>query len=344
MFVHSSRILKQIEYLNSREIPTDEVFQKGGFSREQLLDPDQTFSLEQFIEVLNFAVKRTGDPFYGLMMGQEPHIAGTVGMLCASCKNLKEAYVQGCTYFQLQGDFAEIKFHEDRYYPRISYSLAPWWEMNSPETARHEVDAMFSFLVTILKVNSNSALSPHRIHLQISAPDEAEDYRRFFGSMPVFNQEANEIIFRARDLTIPMKAFNPETYQLLKAHVESRIRQISEQVLVSDKVRTILLSSLRYSFPDMETVASRLNVSTRTLQRMLSNENTSYKSLLQDTRFDLAQKLLKQNQLSISEISYMLGYSDLGNFSRSFKKYMGSSPQDYRNSLIAKPPSNERSV
>lgn len=154
--------------------------------------------------------------------------------------------------------------------------------------------------------------------------------------MPQFDQTTNEMIFSARDLAIPMKAFNPETYELLKSHIESRLRQIDNKVLVSDKVRTILLSSLRYSFPDMETVASRLNVSPRTLQRKLSNENTSFKSLLQDTRFDLAQKLLRQNELSISEISYMLGYSDLGNFSRSYKRYTGSSPQEYRNQLFAK--------
>jgi AraC-like DNA-binding protein len=79
-------------------------------------------------------------------------------------------------------------------------------------------------------------------------------------------------------------------------------------------------------------VASKLNISSRTLQRQLSNEKTSFKALLQKTRFDLATDLLKNKEFTISEISYMLGYSDLGNFSRSFKKYAGISPQDYRRS------------
>jgi AraC-like DNA-binding protein len=336
MFVHSSRIQKQIAYLKSKGISTEELFRQGGFSQEQIQDPAHTFQLEQFIDVLEYAIESTGDRYYGLKMGQEPHVAGTVGMLCACCRNLEEAFIQGCKYFQLQGDFAEIEFLEDSDHPSIRYTLAEYWTINSPATARHEVDAMFAFLTTILKINSNQTLRPYRIYLETSTPDNPNVYEQIFGIMPQFGQATNEIFFSARDLTIPMKAFNPETYELLKSHIETRLRQIANKVMVSDKVRTILLTSLRYSFPDMETVASRLNVSPRTLQRMLSNENTSFKSLLQDTRFDLAKKLLKQKELSISEISYMLGYSDLGNFSRSFKRYTGNSPQEHRNQLFAK--------
>lgn len=336
MFVHSSRILKQVEYLNSKGISTENLFRKAGFSVEEVRDPAKTFDLDQFIEVLEYALEQTGDRYYGLGMGKEPHIAGTVGMLCASCRNLEEAFIQGCKYFQVQGDFADIRFMEDKDYPRIRYTVAQSWRINSPETARQEVDAVFAFLTTIVKINSNHILHPYRVNLVIEAPADPEIYEKAFGVLPNFNQSDNELIFRSRDLLIPMKAFNPETQELLRSHVENRLKQIHNQVRVSDKVKTILLSSFRYSFPDMEAVASRLHVSPRTLQRMLSNENTSFKALLQDTRFDLAQKLLKQKELSISEISYVLGYSDLGNFSRSYKKYAGISPQEFRNSLVAK--------
>jgi AraC-like DNA-binding protein len=64
-------------------------------------------------------------------------------------------------------------------------------------------------------------------------------------------------------------------------------------------------------------------MSPRTLQRQLSNEKTNFKTLLHNTLFDLAKQMLRKKDLTISEISYMLGYSDLGNFSRSFKKKIG---------------------
>ena len=77
-----------------------------------------------------------------------------------------------------------------------------------------------------------------------------------------------------------------------------------------------------------------LNLNSRTLHRKLFEEQTNFKDILQETRFGIAKQLLIKNFLTISEISYMLSYSDLGNFSRSLKIYTGKSPQEYRNEII----------
>lgn len=337
MFVHSFRIKKQVEYLQSLGIDPEGLFLKAGIDPEEIQDPEKTFSLDQFIAVLEFGMEQTGDPYYGLKLGKEPHIAGTIGMMCASCRNLKEAYIQGCKYFRVQGDFATIEFMDDRQYPGIRYTPAQSWILKSPETVRQEIEAMFSFLVSILKINSNHVLRPFRISFAADRPSDLTVYKEVFGIVPLFDQKENVILFRSQDLLIPMKAFNPETFELLRMHIETQVKRISGASLVSEKVRSILLSSLRYRFPDINTVASKLNMSPRTLQRQLNNEQTSFKILLQDTRFNLAKHLLRQKSFSISEISYMLGYSDLGNFSRSFKKYTGTSPQYYRKMELFSP-------
>lgn len=330
MFVQSSRFRKQFEYLSSKGIDPKDFFIETGITSSDLSDSEKTFSLDQFISLLEYALEQTGDLHYGMRLGKEPHLAGTIGMMCASCKNLKEAFIQGCKYFSVQGDFASIKFVDDEHYPRIRYSLAESWILKSPETARNEVETMFSFLVNILQLNSNHTLLPFEIHLISQRPVDVQAYVDSFGVEPVFAQDENEIVFRGRDLAIPMKAFNPETFEILRSHIENQLKKYSGDSRISEKVKSILLSSLKYSFPDITTVASKLNMSSRTLQRQLSNENTSYKALLQDTRSELAQHLLKQKGFTISEISYMLGYSDLGNFSRSFKNYMGCTPQEFR--------------
>ena len=330
MYVHSFRIKKQIEYLESLGIAPGPIYERTGIDPGEMQDPDKTFSLDQYISVLDYAIEQSGSTYYGLRMGREPHIAGTIGMMCASCRNLKEAFIQGCKYFSIQGDFATMEYHDDSHYPSIRYSLAPAWILKSPETARHEIEAMFSYLIGILRINSNYALEPYRVNLDSKKPEDLSEYVEAFGIEPFFEQAENTILFRSKDLLIPMKAFNPETFELLRLHIEGQLKRINHESMTSDRVRSILLSSLRYRFPDINSVASKLNMSSRTLQRQLSNERTSFKELLQDTRSELAKQLLKKKSFTISEISFMLGYSDLGNFSRSFKRQTGLSPQEYR--------------
>lgn len=330
MFVQSSLIRRHFEYLRSRGVAADDLYSVLDCYHTDLLDAERSFSLEDYAAVLNFALEKTGDVYYGLKMGQEPHIAGTVGMLCASCRNLREAFIQGCRYFSMQGNIADIEFITGGRNPAIRYSPASSLSLNHPEAARQDTDIMFSFLSTILRINSNDSLQPCEVRYQWEPPVESLYYKEVFGRAPVFGAGSNEMLFRESDLGIPMKAFNPETFELLKGHVEKQIRKMDRSLPASEKVRSILLSSRYYSFPDMETVATKMNVSARTLQRMLSNEKTNFKSLLQDIRQELATQLLRQEDLTVSEIAYTLGYSDVGNFSRSFKKAAGLSPQEFR--------------
>ena len=219
MYVHSSRILKQIEVLTSRGIPVEPVYDLAQITPQEVTDPGKMFSFEQFHSVLEYAIEQTGDEYYGLRLGQEPYLAGTIGMMCASCRNLKEAFIQGCKYFEVQGNFAEIRFIKDTQYPKIEYTLTNAWRLKYPETARHEVDAVFSYLVQVLTINSNNTIKPYQVLLTREVPEDNHDYKKIFGIIPQFEQEKNVIVFREKDLLIPMKAFNPDSFQLLKNHI-----------------------------------------------------------------------------------------------------------------------------
>lgn len=330
MFVHGSRLQKQFEYLVKAGIDISPLYKQTGISRDTVIDQETTFDFEQYRVVLDFALRQTNNPEYGLEFGNQPQLGGTIGMMSASCKNLKEALIMGCKFLKLQGDFAELVFIDDDQFPKLIYTPVMAWVLESPQTAKLEVDAMFTFINTILKINSNGMLKAWKLNLAFDKPQHPEKYLEVFGTMPHFESEQNEMVFENATLLIPMKAFNPETFQVLNQHLESRITQLSNSENVTDKVRKVLYSSFKYQFPDIESVADKLNLSSRTLQRKLSEEKTSFMEVLQETRFGIAKQLLSQDHLTVSEISYILGYSDLGNFSRSFKKYFGNSPLEFK--------------
>jgi AraC-like DNA-binding protein len=80
----------------------------------------------------------------------------------------------------------------------------------------------------------------------------------------------------------------------------------------------------------IDKLASKLNVSRRTLQRRLSERNTSFLNVLQEVRSQVALRYLADDRLAITEIAFLLGYADQGSFSSAFKGWHGVSPRDYR--------------
>ncbi|MCF8146858.1 MAG: helix-turn-helix transcriptional regulator [Deltaproteobacteria bacterium] len=84
----------------------------------------------------------------------------------------------------------------------------------------------------------------------------------------------------------------------------------------------------------METISKELHLSSRTVYRKLREENVSYKTLLNETRKQLAQAYLEETKFSINEISYLLGFSETSAFHRAFKRWFGVNPSQYRRSAV----------
>jgi len=99
-------------------------------------------------------------------------------------------------------------------------------------------------------------------------------------------------------------------------------------------VKQVVVSLVDPAFPTIEQVAAHLNMSLRTLQRRLKTADSTYKQLLDDLRKDFALCYLRRPDLTIGEISYLLGYADNSVFTRSFKRWTGKSPQAYRGGAV----------
>ena len=80
----------------------------------------------------------------------------------------------------------------------------------------------------------------------------------------------------------------------------------------------------------MEAVARELAMSTRTLQRRLKGEGTSFQAVLGETRESLARHYLANSEMSAGEISFLLGYEDPRSFYRAFHDWTGLTPQVVR--------------
>ena len=122
----------------------------------------------------------------------------------------------------------------------------------------------------------------------------------------------------------------PDHVVFFEPNLQRSLIQLDEDATVSEKVKAILLENLPAGLCTIEDVAQRLAMSKRTLQRLLLEEQTNFKTLLDTTRQSLAQHYLEKSSMSTGEISFLLGFQEHNSFSRAFKNWTGNTPQEYR--------------
>ena len=151
----------------------------------------------------------------------------------------------------------------------------------------------------------------------------------YFGCPVRTGAAHNRLVLHRRDLDRPFLSYNEELLEILTPAVE---RSLDEQQprSITEAVKWIIKRSLTAGSPDIQTAAKELNVSSRTLQRQLAGENTSFKLLLSEARHELARVYLTDPSLDLKEVAFLIGYEDQNSFYRAFRSWEGDTPSNWR--------------
>jgi len=160
-------------------------------------------------------------------------------------------------------------------------------------------------------------------------PDDIEPHNRLFQCPIEFDSPAAEIIFDRSLLESPVITADPNLVAILDQHVKESLAKIPGRSL-SHQVRAFLSSRLPGTPPTLDETARDLGMSMRTIQRRLSEEDTSHKQLLRQIRHELALRYLKERSVAISEVAFLLGFSEPSAFYRAFRRWTGMTPVEYR--------------
>jgi len=174
-----------------------------------------------------------------------------------------------------------------------------------------------------------------RIHFTFPRPDYAGFMEELLQCPLYFSQSANELFFPEEQLERRSVMAEEVTAQLCEQQCEKLLQNVkSEGGLVEQVKRAIINRPGEVVLP--EEVAGQLNLSYRSLRRRLSEEGTSFKEIQGEIRMGLAKEYLRDTHLSTQEIAFLLGYSEVTNFHRAFKKQAGQTPGAYREEARAR--------
>jgi AraC-like DNA-binding protein len=272
------------------------------------------------------ALELTQSPWLGLEVGLGTDLAahGSVGYAGMASRDVGEALELLPAYgalrqnlmaftLRMQGTSAQLVLQED-----LPDASAREYVLG------HITGAVFRLLQTITGKDWSADTA---LDWPMPAPAWADAYRQLFPQIS-FDAPRWSITFSAAQLATPTLASDPEARRQAVRDCERQIEQRRAGQL-TERIRARLLACEGH-YPSLQTMADHEHLSPRSLIRHLHSEGSSYQSLLDQVRQDAAFWLLSRSNATVEEIAVQLGYSDPSNFSRTFRRWTGQTPRDFR--------------
>jgi AraC-like DNA-binding protein len=143
-----------------------------------------------------------------------------------------------------------------------------------------------------------------------------------------FGQPSHRVVFDASVLDLPLVTADPAATELLRAQCDRELAALAEAEGFVGRVRALVAGGT--GFPPLEDVARAMRVSTRTLKRRLAEQGTSFSDVVDEVRRQRALLLVDDRRLALGDVADRLGYSDVANFTRAFRRWTGQTPAAFR--------------
>lgn len=311
----------------------DALMQAVGISADQLRDPDGRVSVRQVQALWREVIRATGDPNIALKLGEmvNPVAVGVLAYVMMHSPTLGRAFEKLCQYQTIVCDATRTTGYRSGTQFILSIQLTSR-DVIYPEYA---LNSELSVYQAAIRAMTGLHVSAQEIHFSYSRPADTREHERVFAPARLFfDAPETAMILDAALLDAPVLNANPSLFILFERHADDLLQRLQTPTL-SSRVRAEIVTLMKGEEPTLATVADRLSMGVRTLQLHLKEERVTYQQLLDDIRKDLAEKHLREHNLSTTDIAYLLGFAEPSVFFRSFKKWTGQTPGAYRLALAA---------
>lgn len=190
-------------------------------------------------------------------------------------------------------------------------------------------DFTLSLAVAMCRANYGASLQLQEVTLRREEPDDPTPYQRFFESPVRFGASVDGFVLPEHIADWPLPSSHRELVQTFDAILAGELASVQNDDL-EGRCRAYLLQELTSGEPSEGGLAKAMAMSQRTLQRKLAALGQSYRSLLEKTRYELAMGYLADPTKSVTDITFLLGFSEQSAFTRAFKRWSGKAPTEYR--------------
>lgn len=301
--------------------------ERSGLRESQLHDPSLSIPLPVFQQLVRDALLLSHEPALGLLVGERLGATthGILGYAALNSGTIREALALVERYAGLRLSLLSVGHEEHRGDMRIVFTEThPLGDVRRPL-----LEAVVLSIKNILDAISMGVGRVSEVAFPFAAPEYADLALDLFGAPVRYGQSWTGFSLPLAVLDVPLKMADPEAFREAAQICQRELDKLTANESVATRVRRLLLEK-QSGFPSLQVTARLFSMTPRTLHRRLLEEETSFRELLEEVRRTLAVEHLKAGRFTVDEIAYTLGYSDLANFRRAFKRWEGVAPSEYR--------------
>jgi AraC-like DNA-binding protein len=322
-----SLVREAILVATQRNLDVAAALQHAGIASELLKAPKARVPALAFARLWEALADLMDDEFFGL--DSHPMRRGSFALMCQAVlhtENLEHALRRMLKFLRAilddihgelccEGDHALIILH-DRGMTRRLFAYGTWFIF---------VHGLACWLV-------RRRIPLLEMRFRASAPFDESDYRTRFCGNVAFSASATLIRFDRAFLDVKVMETEASLRAFLQATPASILVKYRNESSTSAVIRRRLRNQIPDEWPELDTLAHFLNISSATLQRRLLAEGMTYQRLKDELRRDIAIDSFSNSSLTVAEVAARTGFQEVSAFHRAFKKWTGVSPGIYRHS------------
>lgn len=315
-------------YAKNLGVDVDALLQQASLTREVIEDDAATVGSSNQIRFVQLVADVLGDNLFGVHLAElmDFREIGLVYYVGASADTLGAALRRTERYIGIQNDGIRFKVSRGK-----TLSVRFHYAGLARHTDIHQIEASIALVIRILRYLTGRSLTPTRVRLVHAGASRQAELGQLLDASVETGADTDEIEFPADSWDLPIVTADPYLHRLcVQACEQALARQNKNFSPLKVQVENAVAALLPHGHATHDRVAATLGMSSRTLARRLSESGHSFAGILNEIRTGLAERYLADRTLSISQIAWLLGYAEVGTFTRAFQRRRGMTPSAAR--------------
>ncbi|MGA8968126.1 MAG: AraC family transcriptional regulator ligand-binding domain-containing protein [Pseudolabrys sp.] len=322
--------LSRLAYARARQegVDVESLLDKAGFTVGAIENKDTPLGVRNQIKFVDLVANAVHDKLLGfhLAFSYDPREIGLLYYVAASADTLFDSLLRAARYSTVVNDGIVLTVSRDPFLRvRFQYSGV------ARHTDTHQIEFWMASLIRVCRKVTDRDLKPVHVRIMHARTQDSREIERLLDSAIEIGTVVDEVVFPAESGDYAIATADPYLNRLcVHCAEEALVRLQTKTSPLKVKVENAIATLLPHRQMRIDVVAEKLGLSAKTLARRLASEGSSFAEILSNVRSALAHRYLEDHGLQISEIAWLLGYSEIGAFTRAFQRWTGTNPRAAR--------------